>query len=88
MTESCPRCQGLLLNAETFNTEDGPWSCQRCLNCGNQFDEVVLHHRSLPEAPEPYSSPYFPVWDPVRRMLQWRERLEKRNAVQSQEGID
>ncbi len=44
---NCPRCEGLLLSDQVYTPEEALYvlSIWRCLNCGENFDSMILHNR-------------------------------------------
>ncbi len=45
---NCPRCEGLLMSDQVFNQDEAMYvlAIWRCLNCGENFDSLVLQNRT------------------------------------------
>jgi len=46
---NCPRCEGLLMSDQVYNQDEAMYvlSIWRCLNCGENFDSMILQNRTL-----------------------------------------
>jgi hypothetical protein len=44
---NCPRCEGLLMSDQVYNQDEvmHVLAIWRCLNCGENFDSMILHNR-------------------------------------------
>jgi hypothetical protein len=45
---NCPRCEGLLMSDQVYNPQEVLYvlSKWRCLNCGENFDSLILQNRT------------------------------------------
>jgi len=45
---NCPRCEGLLMSDQVYNQDEAMYvlSIWRCLNCGENFDSMILQNRA------------------------------------------
>jgi hypothetical protein len=45
---NCPRCKGLLMSDQVYNQDEAMYvlSIWRCLNCGENFDSMILQNRT------------------------------------------
>ena len=60
--KTCTRCHGLIVSAHAVDETGEIWSGVRCVICGDSQDDTILHHRSLPEPPEPKRGHATPVY--------------------------
>lgn len=44
---NCPRCEGLLMSDHVYNQDEAMHvlAIWRCLNCGENFDSMILQNR-------------------------------------------
>ncbi len=44
---NCPRCEGLLMSDQVYNADEAMHvlAIWRCLNCGENFDSMLLQNR-------------------------------------------
>jgi len=49
--DRCPRCSGLMVAEWCEDLSD--YRAQRCVQCGEIVDPVILHNRGMPQGPMP-----------------------------------
>jgi hypothetical protein len=67
-----------LIECSAFD-EEGRLEIQRCLNCGDHFDDLIAAHHALPSPPAPHVN-ILPTYQPYDHRELIRRRLARANG--------
>ncbi|CAI4033778.1 hypothetical protein DNFV4_04220 [Nitrospira tepida] len=73
----CARCEGCMVRDEFYDYSDdtgqGHFDGWRCINCGEIYDALILHHRTRPPQQPHRSERRWRAWGQPSRTSPWIE---------------